>query len=153
MKAAPPTLHLSLDSPATLTRRYGDIILRIALAHSWRAHVDIITMAFRRSRLLFLLYLGFPPFSSECFFHWASSEWMRQPQPQGFLLSKYRVIVGVVKQLMNAKFFLHLPCLLCILAISVLTILDAFIRLVFWSCNTAVIFATSERFPQKAHVQ
>ena len=50
---------------------------------------------------------------------------------------------------MSPKAVFYAACLLVILLTAVYVILDGVLRLVFWSCSSAVVLVTPETLPQK----
>ena len=108
----------------------------------------VAAMAFRRSKLLVLLWLVcFPPFFSERLLLPASNDERRETGPGvPSVLPEYKESSLELSQtLMNPKFLFHSVCLLFILVISAFTFVDIIGRVVFWTCNSAVCFATSDR--------
>ena len=50
---------------------------------------------------------------------------------------------------MSPKAVFYAACMLVILLTAVYVILDGVLRLVFWSCSSAVVLVTPETLPQK----
>ena len=82
----------------------------------------------------------FPPFLSERRFLRPSSN-VKMPDPP-FPLEYKQLSLDFSHQLIGVKFLFHAACTLCLLALSVVAFLDGIVRVVFWSCNSAVCLAT-----------
>ena len=93
-----------------------------------------------------MLLMLFPPFLSERCFSRPSSKYVWVAQP---VIEHREPSLEFSHLLVNPKFLLHAICMLFFLVGIGFVFFDLIIKVVFWSCNSAVDYATGDRLPGK----